>query len=182
MEEKGETFEISVDVKNNGKETAKHTVQIYFQSPYGDYEKTNQVEKSAVELCGFDKKEIRGGATETYTITVNKEDLTSYDHIKAKTYILSEGDYYFTVGTDAHNAVNNILMVKKAAGITVDESKMSGTGNASLAYKWNKAEIDTESIPYKVFGNGQQNNQPVRRSRPQQIRGNERTEDNLSYP
>ena len=145
VEEKGETFEISVDVKNNGKETAKHTVQIYFQSPYGDYEKTNQVEKSAVELCGFDKKEIRGGATETYTITVNKEDLTSYDHIKAKTYILSEGDYYFTVGTDAHNAVNNILMVKKAAGITVDESKMSGTGNASLAYKWNKAEIDTET-------------------------------------
>lgn len=144
-EEKEDTFDISVDVKNNGSRTAKHTVQIYFQSPYGEYEKTNAVEKSAVELCGFDKKEIRSGATVTYNISVKKEDLTSYDHTKAKTYILSEGDYYFTAGTDAHNAVNNILMAKKAEGLTVDESKMSGTGNASLAAKWNKAEIDTQT-------------------------------------
>ena len=143
--EKDDSFEVSVKVKNTGNIAAKHTVQIYFQSPYGRYEKENDVEKSAVEICGFDKKEIKKGGTETYTITVKKEDLTSYDHKKAKTYIMSEGDYYFTAATDAHNAVNNILMAKKADGITVDESKMSGEGNAALAKKWNKAEIDTET-------------------------------------
>ncbi len=145
VEEKADTFEVTVKVKNTGNIAAKHTVQIYFQSPYGAYEKENAVEKSAVEICGFDKKEIKKGATETYTITVRKEDLTSYDHMKAKTYIMSEGDYYFTAATDAHNAVNNILMAKKANGIAVDESKMSGSGNAALAKKWNKAEIDTET-------------------------------------
>ena len=41
--------------------------------------------------------------------------------------------------------MNNILMAKKANGIAVDESKMSGSGNAALAKKWNKAEIDTET-------------------------------------
>ena len=143
--EKDDSFEVSVKVKNTGNIAAKHTVQIYFQSPYGRYEKENDVEKSAVEICGFDKKEIKKGGTETYTITVKKEDLTSYDHKKAKTYIMSEGDYYLTAATDAHNAVNNILMAKKADGITVDESKMSGEGNAALARKWNKAEIDTET-------------------------------------
>ncbi len=143
VEEKGDTFEVKVDVKNEGKIPAKHTVQIYFQSPYGQYEIDNGVEKSAVEICGFDKKEIRAGGTETYTITVEKEDLTSYDHMNAKTYILSAGDYYFTVGTDAHNAINNILMAKKAGGVSVNEERMYGAGNAALACKWNKAELDT---------------------------------------
>ncbi len=137
VEEKGDTFEVKVDVKNEGDIPAKHTVQIYFQSPYGQYEIDNGVEKSAVEICGFDKKEIKAGATETYTITVEKEDLTSYDHMNAKTYILSAGDYYFTVGTDAHNATNNILMAKGA-----DTSKMYGTGDAALTYKWNNPTLD----------------------------------------
>lgn len=142
VEEKGSTFEVKVDVTNEGDIPAKHTVQIYFQSPYGQYEIDNAVEKSAVEICGFDKKEIRAGGTGTYTITVEKEDLTSYDHMNAKTYILSEGDYYFTVGTDAHNATNNILMAKKANGISVDESKMYGSGNAALTYQWNNPALD----------------------------------------
>ena len=29
--------------------------------------------------------------------------------MNAKTYILEDGDYYFTVGKDAHDAINNIL-------------------------------------------------------------------------
>ena len=127
IKEKGETFEVSVDVKNVGKVDGKHTVQIYFQSPYTQYDIENLVEKAAVEICGFDKKMIAAGATERFTITVNKEDLTSYDYMNAKTYILDAGDYYFTVGRDAHDAINNILAAKGA-----DETRMSGTGDASL--------------------------------------------------
>ena len=89
-----------------------------------------------MELCGFDKKMIAAGATEHFTITVNKEDLTSYDANNARTYILEDGDYYFTVGTDAHNAVNNILAAKGA-----DASRMNGTGDASLAVKWNNPTL-----------------------------------------
>ena len=140
-----DTITVTVDVKNEGDRAAKHTVQIYFQSEYTQYDIDNDVEKSAVELCGFDKKEIGAGQTVTYTITVDKEDLTSYDHMNAKTYILEDGDYYFTVGTDAHNAVNNILMAKKAAGEDVDESRMYGSGNAELAKKWTNGTFDKET-------------------------------------
>ena len=138
---KEDSFEVKVDVKNEGNIPAKHTVQIYFQSEY----KPNGVEKSAVEICGFDKKEIGAKQTVTYTIEVDKEDLTSYDHLNAKTYILEEGDFYFTVGKDAHDAVNNILMAKKADGESVNESRMYGKGDATLAEKWENAETDATS-------------------------------------
>jgi len=138
IEDKGATIEVNVDVKNVGDMDGKHTVQIYFQSPYTQYDIDNLVEKAAVEICGFDKKMIAAGATEHFTITVDKEDLTSYDYMKAKTYILDAGDYYFTVGRNAHDAINNILMAKGA-----EASRMSGTGDASLAAKWTLAEMDT---------------------------------------
>ena len=138
IEDKGATIEVNVDVTNVGEVDGKHTVQIYFQSPYTQYDIDNLVEKAAVEICGFDKKMIAAGAAEHFTITVNKEDLTSYDYMKAKTYILDAGDYYFTVGRNAHDAINNILMAKGA-----ETSRMSGTGDASLAAKWTLAEMDT---------------------------------------
>ena len=137
IEDKGETFQVELDVKNIGSGDGKHTVQIYFQSPYTQYDIDNLVEKAAVEICGFDKKMIAAGDTEHFTITVNKEDLTSYDYINAKTYILEDGDYYFTVGKNAHDAINNILAAKGA-----DASRMSGSGDASLTQKWTNASFD----------------------------------------
>ncbi|MDY4662553.1 glycoside hydrolase family 3 C-terminal domain-containing protein, partial [Pseudoflavonifractor capillosus] len=76
VEDQGDTFLVGVDVTNTGAVDGKHTVQIYFQSPYTQYDKDNGVEKASVELCGFDKKEIAAGATEHFEITVEKEDLT----------------------------------------------------------------------------------------------------------
>ena len=149
VEDQGDTFLVGVDVTNTGAVDGKHTVQIYFQSPYTQYDKDNGVEKASVELCGFDKKEIAAGATEHFEITVEKEDLTSYDANNARTYILEDGDYYFTVGSDAHNAVNNILMAKGA-----DESRMSGSGDAGLTYKWSNTSFDAETYSVSpVTGN-----------------------------
>ena len=131
-------FTVTVDVKNTGSVDGKHTVQIYFQSPYTDYDRANLVEKASVELCGFDKKTISAGSTEKYTINIKKDDLTSYDSNGARTYILDAGDYYFTVGTDAHNAINNILLAKGA-----EQDKLYGTGDSSLVAKWTNPELDT---------------------------------------
>jgi len=137
VKENKDDFTVKVDVKNTGSVDGKHTVQIYFQSPYTQYDIDNLVEKAAVEICGFDKKMIKAGDTETFTITVEKEDLTSYDHMNAKTYILEDGDYYFTVGRNAHDAVNNILAAKGA-----DASRMTEAGDASLAEKWTNDTFD----------------------------------------
>lgn len=130
-------FRVAVDVKNVGSVDGKHTVQIYFQSPYTEYDKANLVEKAAVEICGFDKRMIKAGDTEHFEITINKEDLTSYDANNARTYILEDGDYYFTVGKNAHDAVNNILAAKGA-----DAGKMTEAGNAGLVQKWTNSTFD----------------------------------------
>ena len=141
--DQGSTILAEVDVTNTGKVDGRHTVQIYFQSPYTQYDIDNGVEKAAVELCGFDKKEIAAGKTEHFAIEIRKDDLTSYDSNLAKTYIMDAGDYYFTVASDAHNAVNNILMAKGA-----DTARMSGTGDAALTATWTLDEMDT--ITYAV--------------------------------
>lgn len=138
VEDKGNCFQVDVDVANTGAVDGKHTVQIYFQSPYTDYDRQNGIEKAAVELCGFEKKNVKAGGSEHYTIEVLKEDLTSYDAHNAKTYILDAGDYYFTVGADAHDAVNNILAVKGA-----DVSRMTGAGRGELTAKWTSEALDT---------------------------------------
>ena len=130
--DEGDTFQVEVDVKNVGDRDGKHTVQIYFQSPSTQYDRENLVEKAAVEICGFDKKMIAAGATEHFVIIVDKEDMTSYDANNARTYILEDGDYYFTVGKNAHDAINNILAAK---GANVD-------GSAALAQKWTNAAFD----------------------------------------
>ena len=125
------SFTAEVDVKNVGSVDGKHTVQIYFQSPYTEYDKQNHVEKASVEICGFDKKMIAAGATEHFEINIDRADLTSYDANNAKTYIFEDGDYYFTVGRNAHDAVQNILAAKG-----------QNVGNAALAAKWTNDTFD----------------------------------------
>lgn len=144
--DQGSTILAEVDVTNTGGVDGKHTVQIYFQSPYTQYDIDNGVEKAAVELCGFDKKEIAAGKTEHFAIEIRKDDLTSYDSTLAKTYIMDAGDYYFTVASDAHNAVNNILMAKGA-----DTARMSGTGDATLTATWTLDELDSTTYSVSAY-------------------------------
>mgnify|MGYP000594546368 CR=1 FL=1 len=118
-----------VTVTNTGDVAGKDVVQVYFQSPYTDYDKANGIEKTAAELCGFAKTDVLApGASEDVTITVKKSELRTYDANNAKTYILDAGDYYFTAATDAHNAVNNILAAK---GFTVENTNGKMTATAT---------------------------------------------------
>ena len=144
--ETDDAFEISVKVTNAGETySGKKTVQVYFQSPYTDYDKQNGIEKAAVELCGFAKTDILApGASETVTISVPKTELRTYDSNNAKTYILDAGDYYFTVANGAHEAANNILSAK---GFTGDAE-----GNTDLVWKWNNPELDTTSFSTSFTG------------------------------
>ena len=146
-------FEVSVKVTNAGDTySGKETVQVYAQSPYTQYDIENGVEKASVVLCGFDKTDILApGASETLTIYVDKRDLASYDAYGTGTYILDDGDYYLTVATDAHNAVNNTLAAK---GYTVANTngRMDVDGNAELAYKWTNNKFDAETYATTLNG------------------------------
>lgn len=103
-----DSFTFTVTVKNTGEAAGKDVVQIYFQAPY--IHGQTKIEKSAIELGVFVKTDLLAPQeSKTYTATMAKRDLASYDEEEAKTFVLDEGDYYFTAARDAHEAVNNIL-------------------------------------------------------------------------
>ena len=139
---------VTATVTNTGSVAGKNVVQVYAQTPYGEYEKTNLVEKSAIQLAGFAKTGIlEPGQSETVTVTVDKYLLASYDYVGAKGYILSEGDYYIAIGEDSHDALNNILAAqgyKTADGMTAD-------GNADQAFKFSN---DFDAEKYRTNENG----------------------------
>ncbi len=125
------TYTVSVKVTNTGAVAGKKTVQIYAQKPYTEYDKTNSIEKAAVELVGYGKTALLDpGASETVMVDVPEYFLTSYDAYGTGVYILDEGTYYLTAADDSHAAVNNILSAK---GMTT-ENGMTAEGDASLAY------------------------------------------------
>ena len=140
VEETDTTYVISVDVTNVGDYSGKEVVEIYMQSPYTDYDKENAIEKASVELVGYGKTStLAAGETETVTVSVDKDNMKTYDEYGFGTYIVDAGDYYFAVGTDSHDALNNILAAK---GYTTSDG-MDYDGNASLVYSTNVAELDS---------------------------------------
>lgn len=145
-----DTYTVNVTVTNLGDVAGKESVQVYLQQPYIP----GGVEKAAVEFVGYGKTGLLApGEAETLTVEVDGRWFASYDAYGAGTYVLDAGDYYLTVGTDAHNAVNNILSHKLSEGAAVNKSKMVGSGDPALVWKTTKAQ-DTETYAVsKVTGN-----------------------------
>ena len=98
------TLNINVDVTNTGSVAGKETVEIFVKAPYTP----GEVEKAHVKLIGFGKSDIlQPGETQTLTITVNVQDLASYDATDAngngtKGYELDEGAYTIMAMANAH--------------------------------------------------------------------------------
>ena len=92
---------------------------------------------------------LEPGESEVVNIKVERKELASYDANGKGTYILEDGDYYLTVATDAHNAVNNILAAK---GYTTANSAIDEDGNVAFTYKYVNEKFDAET--YAVSDNG----------------------------
>ena len=122
---------LEVKVKNTGDVAGKDVVQAYFQSEYTDYDIANKVEKPAVQLCGFAKTNIlEPNQEESVEIEVDLDEVASYDYTNKKTYFLEKGTHYFSIGDDAHDALNNILAEK---GYTEANSAMTENGDGNNA-------------------------------------------------
>lgn len=146
------TTTVKGTVTNTGSVPGKSVVEVYAQTPYGDYEIKNKVEKSAVQLVGFTKtEEIPAGETVNFEVTFKDYFLASYDYTAAKGYILSAGDYYLAVGDNAHDALNNILAAKGMTGM-VDQDGNPAAGNSAKTYTWHQDALDTESYKYSETG------------------------------
>lgn len=150
FDESNHTALVDVKVKNTGNVAGKEVVQLYGQSPYTQYDIDNKVEKSSVQLLSFGKTNIlNSGQEEILTLSVNMQWLASYDYTNAKTYIMDEGDYYFAIGDDSHEAINNILAAK---GKNLSDG-MDSEGNESMTYKWNQQSIDVDTYSRSIYTN-----------------------------
>lgn len=138
----GDTCTVTVDVKNTGDVAGRDVVEVYVQSPYTDYDKQHGVEKPAVMLVGYAKTgELAPGASETVSVTFEKEQLKAYDSAHAKTYILDAGDYCITAAANAHAAVNNVLAAK---GFTAADG-MTEDGDAAFVETYTVSALDSDA-------------------------------------
>ena len=143
-DEKEDQYQVKVTVTNTGAYAGKETVQVYGQSPYTEYDKNYDVEKSSVMLCGYEKTNVlEPGESQEVTILVDKKDFASFDTYGEGTYIMEAGDYYLTVAENAHQAVNQILFEK---GYGVETPK------TDLIWKWEETAFDNTT--YAVSENG----------------------------
>ncbi len=96
----GGEITVSVEVTNVGDVAGKDVVQLYYSPPY--YEEEN-IEKSSIVLSAFEKTSLLDpGASETLTLTMNVDDMSSYDYTNSECYVLSQGTYYLQLQTDSH--------------------------------------------------------------------------------
>lgn len=128
----------TVKVTNSSSIDALDTIEVYAQTPYV----AGGLEKSAIQLFGFEKVEVKANDSTTATVEVELRDIASYDNINHKTYVMDKGDYYFAIGNGVHDALNNILE-KKGVNATQKEA-MVGEGNAKNAVKYVKSTFDAE--------------------------------------
>ena len=111
----GGSSSATVNVTNTGNVAGKEVVELYVQAPYTH----GGLEKAAIQLINFGKTDIlQPGESEELTIEFDPQYFASYDEnlIKADgtagAWVLDEGEYYFTVGNGAHEAINNVLAKK----------------------------------------------------------------------
>lgn len=89
----GKNIELSVTVKNTGKQVA----QVYVTAPKGAYE------KPAKELKAFGKtRELKPGESQTLKMTLEKRDLASFDEANSQ-WKVDAGNYLFQVETDVES-------------------------------------------------------------------------------
>ena len=144
------TVAASVTVKNTGSVAGKDAIQLYVSLPYI----TGGLEKAAVQLLDFAKTdELAPGESKTYTLTADMQNMTSWDSgadnaVGTKgCYVLDAGDYYFTVGNGAHEAVNNVLA---AQGASVD-------GDSANVKTWNLDSRDGDTFARTKNGTAVEN-------------------------
>lgn len=140
---------VSVKVTNTGDTAGKEVVEIYMQSPYTDYDKQYAIEKSAAELVAFGKTDLlEPGKSEVVELSIPKEYMRVYDAYGAGTYVVDAGDYYFAVGSDSHDALNNIL----AAQGYGEEDGMTAAGNGELTIVYTQEKFGDETYSYGEDG------------------------------
>lgn len=101
----GGQVKVSVKVTNTGNVAGKDVVQLYYTAPYTP----GGIEKSAVVLGAFAKTDLlQPGESQTVSMTMNYDDMASYDYKTDKCYVLDAGTYTLSLRSDAHTVKNDL--------------------------------------------------------------------------
>lgn len=148
-----------VKVTNNGAPNysgkSKDVVQLYVQLPY----EPGQAEKSAIQLADFAKTSaLAAGESETVTLEFSDYIFATYDSSAANgadsskmgCYVFDPGEYYFAIGTDAHDALNNVLAARGVTGM-FDAEGNPVEGDASKTHKDGLASLDNTTYAVSPY-------------------------------
>ena len=154
VDKEAKTVTAQITVTNTGDVAGKDAVQLYVSLPYTDYDKEHGVEKAGVQLLDYGKTGLlEPGASETVTLVADMQDMTSWDSTADNaagtkgTYMLDAGDYYFAIGTDAHDAAMNVLAAQG----------QQTAGDAAKVQTWNLAESDFTTFAHSKNGTAVEN-------------------------
>lgn len=153
------TVTAEVKVTNNGSPNytgvSKDVVQLYVQLPW----EAGQAEKSAIQLVDFAKTgDLAAGESETVTLEFSDYLFATYDQnaangadpSKTGCYVFDAGDYYFAIGDDAHDALNNVLAARGVTGM-FDAEGNPVPGDAAKAYQDTLAETDNTTYAVSPY-------------------------------
>lgn len=122
----GETLKVRVE--NTGKRAGRAVVQCYMTPPY-----TGRVEKSAVQLIGYDKTPLlKPGGEAVLELNIPRRRLASFDAGRGA-WVLEAGEYILSVRENAHAALDSISWQ------VTEETRLPGTRALF-------AEADTDSL------------------------------------
>ena len=141
-----DTIDVDVEVENTGSVDGKASIQVYVSAPYTDFDKENNLGKSAIALMGYEKIDVEAGKKVTKTVSFDRYFLATYDYKVNKTYILEGGTYYFAVGNGAHEALNNVLGAQGYSGL-VDHNGQAYQANTDAV---KELEIQENKSIYSV--------------------------------
>ena len=114
--EKGDAYEISVNVKNTGNHEGKEVVELYVSAP--DSKAAN---KPVKELKAYTKtKALKAGESETVKLTVKAADLASFDEASSS-WVVAEGEYQFLIGASSQDIKDTLKANVKAQQTKVND-------------------------------------------------------------
>ncbi|MFA6861438.1 MAG: glycoside hydrolase family 3 C-terminal domain-containing protein [Bacilli bacterium] len=151
-----ETHQVTcnVTVKNTNSESnykgeSKDVVELYVSLPF----QSGQAEKSAIQLIGYTKtKGLKPGDSQKVQIIADDYLFATYDNnaingadtTKKGSYVFDAGDYFFAIGSDAHDALNNVLASQNVVSL-IDEKGKTVDGDSNKVHKETLASLDNKT-------------------------------------
>lgn len=111
---------VDVTVTNTGDTAGKDVVELYYRPPYTN----GGIEKASVNLADFEKTDLlEPGDSQTVTVSVDVEDMSSYDYQDEKAYVLEKGEYILSINSDSHTILDQKTYKVEKTKVFADADK-----------------------------------------------------------